>query len=294
MKTYMFHYVKPASNYHRFNVEKFEKVIIELMKNNHILSLKELDNAQINKSFFNNSIMLTFDDGTIDHYQYVYPILKKYNISGLFFIPSSIYTKKMLDIQLIHQLLEKESIETLFRDLETELNSRKIAINNLVIDKNLDNKKTATFKQLLQTKLPNNIRSELLTFFQKKYNISTDVTKTYISISQLQEMKKNGMFFGIHTVTHPHLDNLTEKEQEEEIKNNMNELLKDNLIESNLISIAFPYGSYNKETLKIMKKLNIKYGFKVDDKEQSITEENVILIDRLDCNELKDLLIEKE
>ena len=283
MKVYMFHYVKPFSNYHHFNSDEFEKTIIKLMNNHHIISLKDLQEGNTS----DNSIMLTFDDGTQDHYKYVYPILKKYNLSGLFFIPSSIYTKKMLDIQIIHQLLEKESIKVLYEDLEQELKNRKIDITKLVIDKNLDNQKTATFKQLLQSKLPYTIRTELLELFQKKYNISNDVKNTYISISELKEMKKNGMYFGIHTVSHPHLDTLSQKEQEKEIRNNMDNLLDSNLIEENLISIAFPYGSFNEDTIKIMKELNIKYGFKVNDQNTNIKTENIVLINRIDCNELK-------
>ena len=37
-------------------------------------------------------MFLTFDDGYLDHYKYVYPILKN-KISGSFYVPSKILQK---------------------------------------------------------------------------------------------------------------------------------------------------------------------------------------------------------
>ena len=70
----------------------------------------------------------------------------------------------------------------------------------------------------------------------------------------------------------------------------MESLLKSHLLDKECISLAFPYGSYNEDTIDVMKNLNIKYGFKVDDKESNNDEGGVVLIDRLDCNILREVL----
>ena len=291
MKVYMFHYVKPFSNYYHFDLNEFEKAIQYLKENNHIISLKELDEMEKNNQRIpEDCVMLTFDDGTLDHYQYVYPILKKYNCSGLFFIPSCTYNKKKLDIQIIHQLLENHSIDILYEDLIKQLKKHKINIEDYSIDSNLDDKKNALFKQLLQYKLPSNIRTKLLRYFQKKYEISKDVSHTYMSIRNLKQMKKDGMYFGLHTNTHPRLALLPAEEQKKEIEENLDSLRKSHLIEKDLLSLAFPYGSYNKDTLNITNDLNIKYGFKVDSKESNEESGGVMLVDRLDCNILREVL----
>ena len=108
MKVYMFHYVSKNFNYYHYDLDLFDKTICYLSNNYKIISLKEFNSMIENKiQITDNYVMLTFDDGTIDHYQNVYPILKKYNCSGLFFIPSCIFKNKVLDIQIIHQLLSK-------------------------------------------------------------------------------------------------------------------------------------------------------------------------------------------
>lgn len=282
MKIYMFHYVKDKSNYYHFNAKLFEDKIKELLKKYKIISLKDMKS----NNDLNNSIMLTFDDGTIDHYEIVYPILKKLNVSGLFFIPSCIKSKKMLDIQIIHKLLEVENSEILLKKICRKLDGFGIDINNYKVDKSLDSNSMALVKQLLQFKLDKDIREKILNDLANSYHINLNVEDSYISIKHLKEMKDNNMFFGIHTKTHPRLGLLDKDEQREEISSNLNFLKSIGIVDEDLISIAFPYGSYNDETIELMKELNIKYGFKVNE-----DKDNYNLISRIDCNCLKEEIL---
>ena len=129
MKVYMFHYVKTNSNYYHYDLKQFEKTIKYLKENYKVISLKQFDELKKeNKIIPDDYIMLTFDDGTIDHYKNVYSILLKYNCSGLFFIPSCIFNNKVLDVQIIHQLLENNSIDILMNDLISEISDGNIDI----------------------------------------------------------------------------------------------------------------------------------------------------------------------
>lgn len=294
MKVYMFHYVKAYSNYYHYDSLLFEATIKYLKSKYKIISLKDYDVMLKNKENISDEyVMLTFDDGTKDHFEYVYPILKKYECSGLFFIPSCINTSKMLDIQIIHQLISKVGVDILYNDLMMLLKEKEIKLHEYKIDYSLDKGKMAIFKQLLQYKLSPIIRYDILHHLSKKYNLSTDVYLNYITIDEMKEMKKNNMFFGIHTNTHPRLSNLSKKDQFNEINGNMKFLVDNNLIDSNLLSIAFPYGSFDKNTLYVMENLNIKYGFKVNDIKSDKIIKTIKLIDRLDCNLLKEEVYEQ-
>ena len=53
--------------------------------------------------------MLTFDDGFIDHYKYVFPHLLEKKIKACFYPPIQVIKNKtVLDVNKIHFILEKE------------------------------------------------------------------------------------------------------------------------------------------------------------------------------------------
>lgn len=282
MRVYMFHYVTKEFNYYHFDVDLFEKTLIQLKKDYSIISLKEFDHIY-NNGREQNYVLLTFDDATIDHYQKVYPILLKHNCSGLFFVSSCNFTNKILDIQIIHQLLALNKFDEIYNDLMSELKKNGDKINERILFNALDNEKEKIFKQILQYKLPYLIRKKILNKLILKYNISTKNNDYYISVNNLKEMKKNGMYFGIHTSNHPNLKLLNYKQQYKEINDNLLLLLKNKLAENDLLSIAYPFGLYNEDTFKVLKELNIKYGFKAFNS----AIENKFEINRIDCNELK-------
>ena len=163
MKIYMFHYVRDSKfNYYHFDIKEFENKIIELKKKYKFINNEELKKLIIQKKDLTNYIMFTFDDGTIDHYLLVYPILKKHNCSGLFFIPSSIFNKKILNVQILHQLLALDKFDEMYDFLISELRSINYSIDDIKLNNSLDNNNVALFKQLLQYILPFEIRTKIL------------------------------------------------------------------------------------------------------------------------------------
>jgi len=55
-----------------------------------------------------SGVILTFDDGLSDHYEYVFPILNELNQWGTFYISTSpFHNKKLIDIHRIHMLVGK-------------------------------------------------------------------------------------------------------------------------------------------------------------------------------------------
>ena len=66
----------------------------------------------------NNSALLTFDDGYIDHYTQVLPVLMNNKLQGSFFIPARILKENsVLDVNKIHFILEScKDIKSLIDD----------------------------------------------------------------------------------------------------------------------------------------------------------------------------------
>ena len=82
----------PESDPDNFNYintpQSFEENIKTLLENDYkVISIKELNDANIRKSNLSSKpIIITFDDGYYSNYEYIYPILKKYNIKASIFI----------------------------------------------------------------------------------------------------------------------------------------------------------------------------------------------------------------
>lgn len=138
-------------------------------------------------------------------------------------------------------------------------------------------------KQLLQFALPNDIRKNILEKLILKYNISINASDYYMTKEEILEMKCNGMEFGLHTNNHKRLSLLSKEEQEDEIVHNLNILNANNIL-PNIKAIAYPFGSYNMETLELLEKLNIDLGFAIDRK---LGFNRLLEIERIDSNFLK-------
>lgn len=61
-----------------------------------------------------------------------------------------------------------------------------------------------------------------------------------------------------HTFSHPFLETLTFSQQEKEIKDDINNLEK--IFNKKVSGMAYPYGTYNKDTLNVLTKLDVKYS----------------------------------
>ncbi len=78
-----------------------------------------------------------------------------------------------------------------------------------------------------------------------------------LNLTELQEMSQYGIEIGAHTLTHPRLTKITREEAYKEILLSKKNLEK--LTGSDINFFAYPYGDYNEETEKLVKKAGF-YG----------------------------------
>ena len=107
-----YHYVRNIKkskykNIRGLEFEDFKEQIYYLKKKYNIISIETLLNNDFNNK--KNLLLLTFDDGYLDHFIYVYPFLKKEKIQGSFFAPvNSILHKDILDVNKLHFIFNAE------------------------------------------------------------------------------------------------------------------------------------------------------------------------------------------
>ena len=276
----MYHFVrkkeKKYPNLRILEYDKFKSQIDYLCKNFNILSKNQfLEIMDSNKIPYKPSVLLTFDDGYKDHYDYVFPYLLKKKITGSFYAPISPITEKtVLDVNKIHYILsvglDPKKIIIDINNFLTKKSLKKLDIDmvqkKIIKDGTIsphDDRNTNLIKRVLQYILPKKIRVDVINYLlEKNVKLSEKELseKLYLNQEEIKEMHTSGMDFGSHSVSHPYLNLCNEKKQIKEILHSKLFFKKLGLSTKNF-SIAYPYGSYNTNTLKIVKRLKLSYAF---------------------------------
>lgn len=268
----------------QFNVVTMEQVI-ECVKSDGKIILPE------------NAVLLTFDDGYIDNYTFAVPILEEYGFQGSFFIPGKTFTThKLLDVNKIHYILASANADKLVVDLikkidfyrgkEYDYPSSDELWNQYAIGNRFDNDSVIFIKRMLQTALPERIRSVISSELFEKY---VGVTETqlahelYLTREQINTMKRHGMFIGIHGYDHYWLGDLSEEQMHSDITNALEAL--DEFIDKDAWVMNYPYGSYNDKVLEFIRSKNACLGLTTKVGMASLWNNNPLELPRLDCND---------
>ena len=295
----MYHYVRNLENsilpkIKALELKKFIDQIYFLKKNYNIISMSQF----LRQDFMSNkpNCLLTFDDGYKDHYENVFDILIKNKISGSFFAPSEIVKKNntLLDVNKIHVILASAGEDLIFDKLIQYYNklkpNKKIEkyINRIDLKSRYDTPKTILIKRLLQKALPIEIREKicdnLLRYFSN-FSIEELNKDFYMTLDNAREMVSHGMHFGSHGKSHFWFESLNKSEQESEIVGSLNFLSEIYQERKYDLTICFPYGSYNKITLDLLKKYNFKAGFTTVPKQFENNKDSYFTIPRYDTND---------
>lgn len=297
MKIVMYHYLRNFNkNYPKLkylNKKKFIKQLNFFERKYGVVN--SIDWKKLLKNNFNTNlkkVLLTFDDGLLEHFNFVYKELKKKNFIGIFFVPSYIFEKKnnLLNVHKIHLLLAKIPIKKLSRQLNLillkfnyNLNKRKLFNHSYSKHQDIDNVKN--FKRILNYDLSLKQSDKILNELIKINKINFKKNNFYLSKKNLKIMSQNKMIIGSHSHNHPVLSNLSYKDQLNEITNSVKILSK--VIKKKIILFSYPFGiknTFNLNTFKALKKNKIKFAF-IANKMNSINKYKNYAINRQDCNE---------
>lgn len=302
----MYHYVRDfkTSKYKGLKglqVELFEKQILFFKDNYTIVGMEDVYESLLHKKPLpGNALLLTFDDGYIDHYEFVFPILKKHKLTGAFFPPVlTAQQEVVLDVNIIHHVLGavENSKLLMSRVLKlVEMNREKYSLESdeYYIEKyfqsnRFDTPETIFVKRMLQVALPYELRRNICLDLLKEFlgvdekQLAMDL---YMNMKQIKEMKAAGMFFGGHGYKHKWLNSLTSKEITEEIDHTIS-FLKEIGMPAENWAICYPYGGFNDDVLHVLKNKSCLVGFTTEMRIADLSLDNSLLIPRLDTNDIK-------
>ena len=301
----MYHYVRDLKNSRYPDIKGLDvslfKQQIEFIKNNfHPVTIEEVIAHYENGSGLpEKPILLTFDDGYIDHFTTVFPILQENGIQGSFFIPGKTFTENvLLDVNKIHFVLASAPIGELYNDVlryidqiieNNEYNelSKQELIDHYAIANRFDLKEVVFVKRVLQMALPEDIRKRISSeLFQKYVGIeeSKFARELYLNLDQIKCMKRNGMYIGLHGYDHYWLGKLEKDKMIADIDRSM-EVLSD-VIDKDSFIMNYPYGNYNDDVLSYLREKGCKLGMTTDVRVADTMKDDRLLLPRLDCNDL--------
>ena len=298
----MYHYVRPnqerlSAKHKVLELSKFTAQIEELQKKYSFIIGKYLSSARDDD--FKSKIWLTFDDGYRDCIDHVLPTLLKLGAVGTFYVPTeAVYERKLLDVNKIHVLLssgisEIDLLETTKRIFDTLKINENIGqsfeelykVNGIANAWN--SKETEFLKKIFQKLLPIESRKALLdqVFCQiVDRKESSWVDEFYLTPDDVQRLSESGMEIGSHGHSHEWLSEMTANQQRSDLVKSFS-ILKSELSGHDVESVCYPFGSYDFQTLEILKENNIKTA--VVHKSQQFAEvtqdgTNMLELDRID------------
>ncbi len=302
MKAIMYHYVRESRQdlpYFRYlHRDDFEKQLDYFTKEFGFVTRDGFYNALKAKKPL-EGVLLSFDDGLADHYDYVFPILKKRGLWGTFFLSSGPYkTQKLLDVHRVHLLLGRLGGDALLQKIENKLT------HEMLIDGNMERFSGSTYLQQSNDE-PTTRAKQIINFYMKpeyKDKVLEDLIaqnfgeerrvfeEFYLKPDQIKEMAENGMSVGSHASTHTLLSNLSPKKQKQEIEDSY-EFLKALCGDAYEKSFCYPYGgsqSFTADTQEILRRNKVLYALSVEPRDIDTRDlEEKYALPRYDCNMFK-------
>lgn len=298
----MYHYVRPIarSRYPEIKGLEYEYFVrqIEFMRKEYRFVSCEDVRAALSgrKELPENAMLLTFDDGYLDHYTYVFPLLARYDIPGFFSMPGKILAeRKLLDVNKVHFVLAsadagdlvsyiREHLEPYRKDFEfpsfDELYAKYAVANRF------DPADVIFVKRVLQTALPEAMRNMLTEeLFRKYIPVPEDsfVNELYMTLDQVKTMIRYGMEFGIHGYDHSWLGNLTPEAMRRDVDQAL-AFYKGIIPEKGWV-MCFPYGSSNPDTVEYVKSRGAGFGFSTEVRVAKLGVDDPWTLPRLDTND---------
>ena len=301
----MYHYVRDIKKSLYKNIKGLEtncfiEQIKYLNKNYNVIRMEELiESMKNNLKLPTKALLLTFDDGYVDHFNNVFPVLEEYNIQGSFYIPAkTVIDHQVLYVNKIHFILASEinsikiidDIKKLLYKYKSEFNLedfnyyyKKLAIKNRWDDKNI-----IFIKRLLQVELNEDLRLLMVDYLFKKYvrvKESDFAKELYMDSDQIKIMLKSGMHIGCHGYNHYWWNKLSLSDLEKEIDLSLH-FLKNLGVDISNWTAAYPYGSYNEEVKELLDYKKCRLAFSTDLGIANNSYKDRLLMKRLDTNDM--------
>jgi len=246
-----------------------------------------------------SAILLTFDDGYIDHFENVFPLLDAKGIRACFF-PSAqaVLEHKVLDVNKIQFVLAAAQspcslLEEVFSCIdefraEYRLQSKEAYSSAIVNQHRYDPREVTVIKRLLQRELPGPVRREIVQRLFERY-VSIDeaafASDLYMSEDQIACLYRHGMHIGSHGFSHVWLNEISQGEQAMELDHSL-DFMTNLGVTSRDWTMCYPYGGFDDSLLQMARERGCRAGFTVEPRIADLDLDDSLTLPRIDTNDL--------
>lgn len=256
---FLFHRVCPDRDilWDPMDPKLFEKSIKKITNKFEVIRIEDYI---INKSLFQNGKYATvvFDDGYKDNIEFAADILNKYNVKSSFYVVTDcIDNNKLTWTHLLEHLFQK----TQKRELELPYlfmpeNMRKVKFLNKLDLLSFVMKLKPFLKSIKHEE-----RMVVLNHITKHFS-DVEYPELMMNWNDLRELYHSGHYIGSHGLTHSMLGTMENKsDQIIELSQSANRISQE--LGYSPVSISYPIGSYNSDTIDAAKTLGYKVGLAV-------------------------------
>lgn len=245
----------PGASSIECNPERFQEILDHLVKNQyHFISLDELHRGLNQNSLEKRFATITFDDGYVDNYSIVYPILKERQIPFTIYVTTSFPDgKAILWWYLLEELLDANGI------IKIRENEHQSVFN--LSDNEQRKQASWTIRRIMKSSTPSNFKYNIDNIFTANgLNPYSHVKALSLTWDQIIELSRDPLVtIGAHTVNHYQLSHLEEKDATAEVALARNRLSE--TIRKPVDHFAYPFGGRAaavEREFQIIKKLDFK------------------------------------
>tara|TARA_B100001778_G_scaffold177162_1_gene145684 strand:+ start:487 stop:1452 length:966 start_codon:yes stop_codon:yes gene_type:complete len=229
-----------------------------------------------NNQLKNKEVCLTFDDAIKCQIDIALPVLEELKIKSFFFVYTSMFEGKPDNLEFFRYFRMNyfnsvdEFYDNFYKILDKDLKSffekntnRIKETKNKFPHYSIEDIKFRLVRDFFLTK--DQYENVMFSMFEEKqFNYQDFSKKLFFQKNDLEKLNNLGHLIGLHSHSHPTLmEKLSYDEQKKEYEKCLYSVSKILDIPKNEIKyMSHPCGSYNKDTLEVLKELGIELGFK--------------------------------
>jgi peptidoglycan/xylan/chitin deacetylase (PgdA/CDA1 family) len=243
-------------------------------------------------------LLLTFDDGYLDHFRDVLPRLEREHLTGCFFPPANcILEHRVLDVNKIHFVLASVSDTQLLVDFILAQVDENRASHDLLPSEHyqrlaqssrFDSAEVVFCKRMLQRELPLELRQAIVDELFRRHVSSDEASfarELYMTADHLRELHERGMYVGAHGYSHVWMNAISTQQQEREIDQSL-AFLQSVGADTLRWMMCYPYGAYDESLLSILRARNCLIGLTTVVDLARLGDYDRLTLPRLDTNDL--------